>query len=595
MRGRHVSELTHALARARRRRWSRGACASIRCVRRRLEARDVRRGLAVDPRAARRRRTPGCAATARRARIERAQARLRDAGRPAREPQPARACSRAATRCAGTSERTAIIRDADAVGARRSRPRDPARRRTRLRGAAATHGSDHQGLRIGERGARGHRQADGRGRPDAREIARALRARRAAVALLPRELEEAERRLEILNERGELRPAHAAMGLDPVRRGRQIAGDRLRSLDAWLAARREVVERALERFLPPARPRRRPSSTEAMRYSVFAGGKRLRPVLALAAAEAVGAHAGWTTTPPRPGAGAPGGLRARDDPHLFARPRRPAGDGQRHAAPRPADVARRLRRRHGDSRRRRAADRGVRAARARAGGGPAAAIGHGGAGAAQARTPSHHRRRGGRARHGRRPGARSSRGRAGRGASRRDRPARDARPQDRRAASRASALAGAVMAGASGEVLGAVGDYGTHIGLAFQIVDDILDVEEASAVLGKTSGKDAAAGKPTYPSLYGLDESRRRAAVVAAAGTDGAARRPASAGSCRRSPSGSSRAGIEEGIAARHAARRTGTGRHARAGAGADPRRPGARQRPAGDEGRHTRSSPKTR
>jgi geranylgeranyl pyrophosphate synthase len=76
---------------------------------------------------------------------------------------------------------------------------------------------------------------------------------------------------------------------------------------------------------------------------------------------------------------------------------------------------------------------------------------------------------------------------------------------------RASALAGAAMAGAGVDVLDAVGEYGTHIGLAFQIVDDILDVEEASAVLGKTPGKDAAAGKPTYPSLYGLDESRRRA------------------------------------------------------------------------------------
>src|SRR5215204_1917485 len=76
---------------------------------------------------------------------------------------------------------------------------------------------------------------------------------------------------------------------------------------------------------------------------------------------------------------------------------------------------------------------------------------------------------------------------------------------------RASALAGATMAGASGDVLDAVGEYGTHIGLAFQIVDDILDVEEASSVLGKTSGKDAAAGKPTYPALYGLEESRRRA------------------------------------------------------------------------------------
>ncbi len=67
------------------------------------------------------------------------------------------------------------------------------------------------------------------------------------------------------------------------------------------------------------------------------------------------------------------------------------------------------------------------------------------------------------------------------------------------------------MAGAAPEVLTAVAAYGAHVGLAFQIVDDILDVEGASATLGKTAGKDAAAGKPTYPALYGLDASRRMA------------------------------------------------------------------------------------
>jgi len=81
---------------------------------------------------------------------------------------------------------------------------------------------------------------------------------------------------------------------------------------------------------------------------------------------------------------------------------------------------------------------------------------------------------------------------------------------------RASAVAGAVMAGAPPGVLAAVAAYGAHVGLAFQIVDDILDVEGASAVLGKTAGKDAAAGKPTYPALYGLEESRRRAAASVA-------------------------------------------------------------------------------
>ena len=77
---------------------------------------------------------------------------------------------------------------------------------------------------------------------------------------------------------------------------------------------------------------------------------------------------------------------------------------------------------------------------------------------------------------------------------------------------RAAALAGAIMAGADAAVLDAIGRYASELGLAFQIVDDILDVEGASADLGKTAGKDAAAGKPTYPAIYGLDRSRRLAA-----------------------------------------------------------------------------------
>ena len=75
----------------------------------------------------------------------------------------------------------------------------------------------------------------------------------------------------------------------------------------------------------------------------------------------------------------------------------------------------------------------------------------------------------------------------------------------------ASALSGAIMAGATEPVAEAIGRYGVEIGLAFQIVDDILDVEGASAELGKTAGKDAAAGKSTYPALYGLEASRKLA------------------------------------------------------------------------------------
>jgi geranylgeranyl pyrophosphate synthase len=77
---------------------------------------------------------------------------------------------------------------------------------------------------------------------------------------------------------------------------------------------------------------------------------------------------------------------------------------------------------------------------------------------------------------------------------------------------RGSAVAGAVMAGADEAMTSSVDAYGESIGLAFQIVDDILDVEGESAALGKTAGKDAAAGKPTYTSIYGLAESRRLAA-----------------------------------------------------------------------------------
>jgi len=76
---------------------------------------------------------------------------------------------------------------------------------------------------------------------------------------------------------------------------------------------------------------------------------------------------------------------------------------------------------------------------------------------------------------------------------------------------RASLRMGAIYAGASGEQYAALSCYGEHIGLAFQIVDDILDVEESSAALGKTAGKDAAQHKITFPAVYGLESSHRMA------------------------------------------------------------------------------------
>jgi len=76
---------------------------------------------------------------------------------------------------------------------------------------------------------------------------------------------------------------------------------------------------------------------------------------------------------------------------------------------------------------------------------------------------------------------------------------------------RAAAMSGAIMGGARDGEIEAVDRAAAEFGLAFQIVDDILDVEGVSKDLGKTAGKDAAAGKPTYPALYGLEVSRRMA------------------------------------------------------------------------------------
>jgi len=77
---------------------------------------------------------------------------------------------------------------------------------------------------------------------------------------------------------------------------------------------------------------------------------------------------------------------------------------------------------------------------------------------------------------------------------------------------RAAAVAGAIMGGGADRDIALIDQAATEFGLAFQIVDDILDIEGAPAMLGKTTGKDAASGKPTYPALHGLDTARRMAA-----------------------------------------------------------------------------------
>jgi geranylgeranyl diphosphate synthase, type II len=76
---------------------------------------------------------------------------------------------------------------------------------------------------------------------------------------------------------------------------------------------------------------------------------------------------------------------------------------------------------------------------------------------------------------------------------------------------RASVRMGAIYAGADAEQLRALTGFGEHVGLAFQIVDDILDVEQSSEALGKTAGKDAAQKKITFPAVYGIERSREMA------------------------------------------------------------------------------------
>ena len=271
----------------------------------------------------------------------------------------------------------------------------------------------------------------------------------------------------------------------------------------FLERARALVDEALERHLPRP-PDCPPLLAEAMRYSVFAGGKRLRPLLTLAAADAVRGH--------RPEADAIGDalpaacavelihtyslihddLPAMDNDTL--RRGRPtlhvvygdgiailAGDGlqaeafaliaREPATGEPAVVARKLR-----------AARVIAEAAGATGmvGGQTLDLqaagqvaGHSVQLYPEALQAMHQRKTG--------------------------------------ALIRASAESGAVMGGGSDDVIAAVRSWGAHVGLAFQIVDDILDVEGSSEELGKTAGKDVAGNKPTYPSLFGLDRSRQMA------------------------------------------------------------------------------------
>ncbi len=78
----------------------------------------------------------------------------------------------------------------------------------------------------------------------------------------------------------------------------------------------------------------------------------------------------------------------------------------------------------------------------------------------------------------------------------------------------ASVVSGGLYAGADQAAVGKLRDFGHAIGLAFQIIDDVLDVTQTSEQLGKTAGKDTTAEKATYPALFGVDESLKKAEAL---------------------------------------------------------------------------------
>ena len=81
----------------------------------------------------------------------------------------------------------------------------------------------------------------------------------------------------------------------------------------------------------------------------------------------------------------------------------------------------------------------------------------------------------------------------------------------------ASLKLGAMAANASPGQVTALGKFGHYLGLAFQVIDDILDITQTSEKLGKSAGKDVAAQKTTYPALIGLEAARKEARRLTAA------------------------------------------------------------------------------
>ncbi len=261
-------------------------------------------------------------------------------------------------------------------------------------------------------------------------------------------------------------------------------------MNSYLEARSRLVDEALDRFLPKARTR--PATIhEAMRYSLFAGGKRLRPVLCLAAAEACGG----TLEDALPPAAAVecihtyslihDDLPCMDDDDL--RRGRPTchvkyGEGIAVlAGDALLTLAFEILAKTPPSRRYTVGDYVSELAVASGSrhliGGQVLDLE--GEGSEVVPTPAQ---------------------------------LRYIHQSKTAALLTASIRLGAMTANATPAKLEALSTYGSSLGLAFQIIDDILDVTSTSEKLGKSVGKDEATAKSTYPALFGLEKSRKEAA-----------------------------------------------------------------------------------
>ena len=271
------------------------------------------------------------------------------------------------------------------------------------------------------------------------------------------------------------------------------------TLSEYLEARGRLVDDALDTYLPPASHEPR-IIHEAMRYSVFAGGKRLRPLLVLAVAEACDgepAHALSVACAVElihtyslihddlPAMDNSDTRRGRPTCHIaFGEAIAVLTGDALHALAFAliADAAAAV-----------GAERALAVSREIAG-----AIGTGGMVGGQVLDLI---------------GEQPMRGNASAVNSRFEL-VREIHLRKTGKLIRASVLAGAMLAGADERAIAALGRYGERVGLAFQIVDDILDVEGSLEALGKTAGSDERKQKATYPAVHGLDASRQRARTL---------------------------------------------------------------------------------